>query len=56
MTADSECDGDGGAARPDEHDAAAVRGARVHAARCLRCAGVLDDVDAGERVLDVRWP
>ncbi|MGD9750458.1 MAG: hypothetical protein AB7W59_05605 [Acidimicrobiia bacterium] len=57
MAADSEC----GRAMavllaPDEHDAAAQRAARVHAARCLRCAGVLDDVDAGERVLDALAP
>lgn len=36
---------------PDEHDADALRRARAHAAGCLRCAGVLDDDGAADRVL-----
>lgn len=37
---------------PDEHDGADLQRARVHAARCLRCAELLEDDGAAERVLE----
>lgn len=37
---------------PEAHPSDDVRRAKVHAATCLHCADVLDDDDAGERVLD----
>lgn len=37
---------------PGDHDDAAVLLARAHAGRCLRCAEVLEDDGAADRVLE----